>query len=368
MLSVRFDQVMDHELLRISAENPSLPNPALKDILKLEKPLIPVYLGGKEAKMNHFASNLRPQIRHIPVLLKEVLTLLEIKKDGIYVDCTIGEGGHSEAILKELGGKGLLIGLDKDEKSLNIARERLKDFSNKLKLVKDDFKNLPLRLKQMGIDKVDGLLFDLGVSSYQLQDSSRGFSFQEDGPLDMRMDSSSPLTAREVINKFSFPDLRKILIQYGEERNASRIVRRIVREREKEEVISTRQLAALVARAAYPPRRNVGGRRRSRIHPATRTFQALRIAVNQELENLPEVLSKVHHLLKPKGGVGVISYHSLEDRIVKRAFRKAQKEGTLQIITPKPVTPTSEEVNNNRRSRSAKLRVAEGVEVEKKGF
>ena len=360
MTSGRPNAVMDFSFTGGSAGNFLLRNFSPENEIHLAKPSIPIHPEGKEAEIDNHAPHILPSgVHHIPVLLKEILTFLQVKRDGTYVDCTVGEGGHAEAILEKLGEEGFLLGLDKDEKSLASARQRLKNFGSRFRLVKEDFRKLPLRLEQIGISKVDGVLLDLGFSSYQLQDYSRGFSFREEGPLDMRMDASSPLKAQEIVNSFSYQDLRRILIEYGEERRASSIARIIVKEREKREITSTLDLASLVARAVCLSVSRRSGRKRSRIHPATHTFQALRIAVNQELETLQEILHKAPSLLKPTGRICVISYHSLEDRIVKRAFLAA--EGTLRIITRKPVTPSREEIESNRRSRSAKLRVAEGV-------
>lgn len=294
-----------------------------------------------------------PKIFHVPVLLNEILQHLALKKDGIYVDCTVGEGGHAEAILEHIGEGGLLIGLDKDEKSLEVAGERLARIGKKFMLIKSDFLNISSQLNKLKIDKVDGMLFDFGISSLQLEDVSRGFSFRNNGPLDMRFDTASLLTCEELVNETPYLELCRILKEFGEERRASLISRRIVKRREEKKLKTTFELSEIVSRAL--------GRGRGKIDPATRTFQAFRIAVNREIESIEKVLPQIPDLLREGGRVCVISYHSLEDRLAKRSFKAAKEKGILRIITKKPIRPSSKEIFDNPRSRSAKLRVGERV-------
>jgi len=286
---------------------------------------------------------------HIPVLLDEVMSLLNPKDGGVYVDCTLGAGGHAERILELSSPSGRLIGIDLDSEAISIAKERLKRFGDRVRFVHANFADLDDILRSLDVDEVDGILMDLGVSWIQLSDPERGFSFRLDAPLDMRMDRRIPLTAREVVNTKSERELREIFRRYGEERWAGRIARRITRLRGKSPILTTRQLARIVE-STVP--------RHGRFHPATRIFLALRIYVNRELDNLERGLDSAIRWLKPGGRICVISFHSLEDRIVKWKFR----EGTcLKIITRKPVTPGDEEVRENPRSRSAKLRAAEAI-------
>ncbi len=289
---------------------------------------------------------------HEPVLLDEVLSLLSPGPGVLICDATCGTGGHAEAILAR-GAE--LVGLDKDPQALEIARGRLARFGARVRLLHADFRELRAALARLGIKEVQGVLFDLGVSSLQLDSPARGFSFREEAPLDMRMDPSQPLTAAELVNRLPEPELARILWEYGEERYARRIARGIVRARDKAPIPTTTELARLVARC-YPPGRH-------RIHPATRTFQALRIAVNDELAALKEGLAQAVELLSPGGVVCVISFHSLEDRIVKYFFRARAKAGRLELLTKKPLRPSPEEVARNPRARSAKLRAARVPEV-----
>ncbi|NPA32891.1 MAG: 16S rRNA (cytosine(1402)-N(4))-methyltransferase RsmH [Aquificae bacterium] len=288
---------------------------------------------------------------HTPVLLNEVAELLSREGRRVYLDCTLGAGGHAKELLRR-NEEAFLIGIDKDEEILEIAKENLKEFEGRFSLYKADYRDLDLVLEQEGIDKVDAVLFDLGVSMFQLR-SDRGFSFQRDDPLDMRMDKDQTLTAYKVVNTYPERELARIIRQYGEERYASRIARAIVRRREKKPIETTGELVEVILSAVPPPYRH------GRIHPATRTFQALRIEVNKELESLEEALRKVPNLLRRGGRLGVISFHSLEDRIVKHFMREKEKEGVFKVITKKPVLPSEEEVKRNPASRSAKLRVAE---------
>ncbi len=289
---------------------------------------------------------------HIPVMVKEVKEWLITNKNGVYVDCTIGGGGHAEAILEEIsphGGK--LIGIDKDDYALDITRERLSlMYSGKITLIKGDFRNLRNILGGLNIDKVDGILFDIGLSSIQLEDSQRGFSFSSDGPLDMRMDPIQNRRAYDIINKTSEKELAHLIYEYGEERFSRRIARRIVKDRPIETTI---QLVEEIKRAIPPT-----SRRKRRRHFATRTFQAIRICVNDELNALREGLNAAASSLKIEGRMVVISFHSLEDRIVKHFFIESEE---LKSMTKKPIQPMEYEVKGNPRSRSAKMRICERI-------
>ncbi len=292
---------------------------------------------------------------HIPVMVHEVLFYLDPQKDGIYVDCTVGTGGHSLAIMERTAGKVKLIGIDWDEEALKIASERLRKFRDKTILVRASFVEIKKVLESLGITEVNGFLYDLGISSLQLNDPKRGFSFKEDNPLDMRMDIRKDITAAQLVNKLSLRELESIFRTFGEERWAARMAKFIVEERKKQPISTTKQLVITLKRAV-PAKFRKG----SRIHFATRVFQALRIAVNQELENIRLGIPAAIDLLKKGGRICVISYHSLEDRIVKRIFKEVEGK-ELILITPKVVKPSSEEIQNNPRSRSAKLRVAEKI-------
>jgi 16S rRNA (cytosine1402-N4)-methyltransferase len=296
-------------------------------------------------------------IRHIPVLPDEVLTYLRPLEGAILVDGTCGTGGHTEMLLQK-GARVIAVDLDGD--ALKAASERLKSYiPDRLELVHGNFRDLACILEKRSIGAVDGILADLGVSSLQLDDASRGFSFRSDARLDMRMDPDSSLTAADLLKKASEAELAKILWEYGEERYSRRIARAVAARRRAQPIETTRELAELVLRAT--PKKGSG---RWRIHPATRTFQALRIAVNGELDALSSFLDTAPQCLKPGARICVISYHSLEDRIVKRAFKalsaKASGEGPrLSVLTRRPVEPSDEEVQRNPRSRSGKLRAAE---------
>lgn len=287
--------------------------------------------------------------RHIPVLLKGVIEYLDCRPNKIYVDCTVGEGGHAEEILNKTFPEGRLIGIDRDADALKVAEERLRRFANRFVLINDDFENISEILKEQGIERVDGILFDLGVSSLQLEDAGRGFSFLTDAPLDMRMDRREKVKASDLINTLSEDELRELIYRYGEERWAKRIAAAIVRERRKKPIERTSQLVEVITRAVPAPYRY------RRIHPATRTFQTLRIAVNRELEVLPRALQEASGHLNVGGRLCVISFHSLEDRIVKNTLKSLP----LRVLTKKPVTPSEEEITINPRARSAKLRAAE---------
>jgi 16S rRNA (cytosine1402-N4)-methyltransferase len=294
---------------------------------------------------------------HIPVLKREVLEALPLRSPAVYVDCTLGGGGHAEAILDATAPDGSLIGIDRDEAAIQRAGERLKRYGTRVRLFHENFKNLGTLLKTQGVRSVDGILMDLGMSTLQLTDSERGFSFQKDGPLDMRMDRRSPMTAAALVNSLPERQLAQILFEYGEERWANRIARVVTEARKKKPITTTLELADLVRRAIPRPAQA------RRLHPATKTFQALRIAVNQELDHLAAVLSDAAVLLNPGGRLCVIAFHSLEDRIVKRTFKVlTQAEAApLRLVTKKPIVPGREEIRMNPRSRSAKLRVVERV-------
>jgi len=291
---------------------------------------------------------------HTAVLLEEVLEWLRVKPDGIYVDATLGAGGHSAAIAARLSS-GRLISLDRDAQALQIARERLREFANRVSLVQTAFSKIVEAVHGLGIAKVDGVLADLGVSSMQLDQPERGFSFREAGPLDMRMSSGEAeedgLTAEEIVNRWSEKELADLLYREAEEHDSRRIARAIVKARP---VRDTAHLATVVAGA----RKQWG---RQRLHPATKTFLALRIAVNRELEELGQFLFRTPATLNSGGRWVVLSYHSREDRLVKRAFQEGEKAGTLRVLTKHVIVPSQEEQEANPRSRSAKLRCAEKV-------
>jgi len=291
---------------------------------------------------------------HLPVLLVEVLEWLRIKPDGIYVDATLGAGGHSAAIAARLSS-GRLISLDRDAQALAIARERLKEFASRVTLVHTAFSRIAEAVQGLGIAKVDGVLADLGVSSMQLDQPERGFSFREAGPLDMRMSSGElaedELTAEEIVNRWPEKEVADLLYREAEERDSRRIARSIVRARP---IRDTAHLATVVAGV----RKQWG---RQKLHPATKTFLALRIAVNRELEELGQFLSRTPATLNSGGRWVVLTYHSREDRPVKRAFQDADKAGTLKVLTKHVIVPGPEEQGANPRSRSAKLRCAEKV-------
>jgi 16S rRNA (cytosine1402-N4)-methyltransferase len=294
------------------------------------------------------------EVGHISVLLEEAITFLNVRRGGTYIDATVGLGGHSFAIAKRLGPQGRLIGFDKDPRALTIARERLGEPPEtkagwpEITLLNASFAEVGERLQS---GTADGLLADLGLSSMQLQDASRGFSFQAEGPLDMRMDPQSGMTAEQVVNRLDEKTLADVIYEFGEERRSRRIARAIVRARP---VRTTAQLAQVISAAARPMKSD-------RIHPATRTFQAIRIFVNRELDDLRALLAAAPQVLKPGGRLVIISFHSLEDRIVKDALRDAAHAGIYRLLTKKPVMAQQEEIAENPRSRSAKLRAAERI-------
>ena len=293
---------------------------------------------------------------HVPVLLKEAINFLAVQRGGTYIDATVGLGGHSYEIARRLGAPGHLIGLDKDPAALEIARKKLGSAGVSPEI--PDWPTITLLRRsfaEIANDQrsatIDGILADLGVSSLQFGDPARGFSFQAEGPLDMRMDPHAGLTAEQVVNHLGERELADVIYEFGEERRSRRIARAIVRSRP---IRTTAQLADVVSAAAWPMKHE-------RIHPATRTFQALRIFVNHELDDLRGLLEAAPQLLKPGGRLVVISFHSLEDRMVKDAFREGVKQGQYRLLTKKPVTPGEEEIDRNPRARSAKLRAAERV-------
>ena len=297
---------------------------------------------------------------HVPVMCAEVVELLSPQGGGVFVDCTVGPGGHARALLE--AGATSVVGLDRDGEVLAQAREVLSPWAGKADLAHADYRSLPAVLDARGLAVVDGVLADLGLSSFQLDGVGRGFSFQRDEPLDMRMDRSTGLTAAELVASSDQTELADIIFRYGEERHARRVARAIVGARRREPIRTTGQLAAIVRRAIpRPPRR--------RIDPATRTFQALRIRVNRELEGLDEFLDGACRRLRVGGRLVVISFHSLEDRIVKRTFRALESNGTfpLRVLTPRPRRPTEDEIERNPRARSAKLRAAEHIAVAREG-
>ncbi len=292
----------------------------------------------------------------MPVLLEEVLQYLDCRPDRIYVDGTVGSGGHSRKILERSSPTGKLIGLDWDEEAIERARKNLSLFEGRVALRKGNFKDLKSVLKSLSIPGVDGILLDLGVSTEQLESRERGFSFRWDGPLDMRMSQETEITAQDIVRNLPPSDLEALLREYGEERWSRRIARNIVRRRQTAPIRTTGELVEAIEES-------VPGSR-GRIHPATRTFQALRISVNEELNNLRTFLDLAPGLLRPKGRLCIISYHSLEDRIVKNLFRHWTQGGKgeekpFDLLTPKPLAPTAEEVSRNPRARSAKLRAVE---------
>lgn len=298
-------------------------------------------------------------VAHRPVMVTEVLEWLRPRAGGCYLDGTVGEGGHAEAILDASAPTGRLIGFDRDPHALAIARERLAGYGARCTLEQGDYREIDDRLPRLGAETLDGILLDLGLSSYQLDQPDRGFSFRADGPLDMRFDPSQGPTAADLVADCSEEELGQWLREYGEERWARRIARAVVRQREREPLLTTQQLVSVIERAVPPPARH------GRIHPATRTFQALRIAVNRELGELGDALERLAARLAAGGRLCVLTYHSLEDRIVKHRFRALATaahggaEAGLAVLTKRPLRPALDEIEANPRARSAKLRVIE---------
>ena len=304
---------------------------------------------------------------HIPVLYRECIDNLVVNRDGVYLDCTLGGGGHSEGILKELSEKGHLISIDQDDQAIAFAKKRLEKYGKKWQVFKNNFENLDMVLYMAGYDKVDGILMDIGVSSTQLDDPERGFSYRYDTRLDMRMNRSNPLSAYEVVNEYPEEKLSKIIFEYGEERNARKIAKFICEARAQKNIETTGELVAIIKRA-YPER--------AQKHPAKKTFQAIRIEVNRELEVLEKAIDKAVDSLKIGGRLGIITFHSLEDRLVKTKFKdlatacKCPPElpicvcggkAKVKLITRKPIVPEGEEVEFNNRAHSSKLRVVERI-------
>ena len=306
------------------------------------------------------------EFKHEPVMLEECIEGLNIKENGIYVDGTLGGAGHSKEILKRLSKKGKLIGIDRDQEALDAAKENLKDFSNVI-YVHDNHDNIKNILEDLGIDKVDGILLDLGVSSYQLDERNRGFSYLGENELDMRMDKSQKLTAKEVVNNYKEEDLANVIYQYGEERFSKRIAKNICELRKQKEIRTTKELVEIIEKSIPRKFQNDG-------HPAKRTFQAIRIEVNNEIKPLYNTVIESIECLKPQGRLCIITFHSIEDRAVKNAYIEAKGKCTCpkdlpycvcgakslgEIITRKPIIATDEEKTRNSRSKSAKLRIFE---------
>ena len=308
------------------------------------------------------------EFKHKSVLLNETIDGLNIKPDGIYVDGTLGGGGHAYEVCRRLGEKGSIVGIDQDAAAIEAASARLKDFGEKVTIVRSNYCDMKSKLHELGIDKVDGIVLDLGVSSYQLDTAERGFSYREDAPLDMRMDTRQKMTARDIVNDYTEADLYRVIRDYGEDKFAKNIAKHIVQARAVKPVETTAELSEII-RASIPMKfQKKSG------HPAKRTFQAIRIELNRELDVLRDSLDDMIDLLNPGGRLCIITFHSLEDRIVKSAFRKNEnpctcppdfpvcvcgKKSIGSIITKKPILPSEEELEYNSRSKSAKLRIFE---------
>jgi len=308
------------------------------------------------------------EFQHTPIMLEEVIGNLKIRPEGIYVDGTIGGAGHSSEIVRRLSGEGKLYGFDQDAAAIEAASRRLEPYRDRVSIIRCNYSEMKERLSELGVTSVDGILLDLGVSSYQLDDAERGFTYRSDVPLDMRMDQRQSLTAREVVNGYSEPELTRILREYGEERFARNIAKHICAEREKHQIETTGELISII-KAAIPAKAREGGG-----HPAKRSFQAIRIEVNRELDVLKDSLDGMIDMLSDGGRICVITFHSLEDRIVKDTFRRNENPCTCppdfpvcvcgkkpkgSVITRKPIVPSEEETEENPRSKSAKLRVFE---------
>ena len=306
--------------------------------------------------------------QHTSVLLEETIDGLAVKPDGIYVDATLGGGGHAFEVCSRLNGNGRFIGIDQDAAAIEAAGERLKDFGEKVTIIRSNYRELKSVLRSIGVEKVDGIVLDLGVSSYQLDTAERGFSYRADASLDMRMDQRQQTTAKDIVNTYSETELYRVIRDYGEDKFAKNIAKHIVMEREKNPIETTGQLNEVIRRAIPMKFQKNGG------HPSKRTFQAIRIELNRELEVLRESLDEMIDMLNPGGRICIITFHSLEDRIVKSAFRKNEDPCTCpshfpvcvcgnvskgKVITRKPILPGEEELENNSRSKSAKLRIFE---------
>ena len=292
---------------------------------------------------------------HIPVLAKTLAEQIKLPQDAVMVDATIGQGGHSEMFGRTLGPEGVLVGLDVDKGSVQRAQEKLKGLKCRVIVLNANFAQISEQVHKQGIEKVDFILADLGVCSAQLVDTETGLSFQTNMPLDMRMDKRLTTSAADIVNYTDEKSLADLIYKFGEDRASRRIARFIAEYRRNQPIMTTEQLATIVCKALGQPAQ----KRRSKIHPATRTFQALRIAVNRELENLEKLLDSAVDLLKKNGRIAVISFHSLEDRLVKNNFRENTKRDIYRIITKKPIVPMNEETADNPRARSAKLRIAQ---------
>lgn len=308
------------------------------------------------------------EFRHKSVLLKETVEGLNVKPDGIYVDGTLGGGGHAYEICRRLGNKGKFVGVDQDAAAIEAAGQRLKDFGEKVTIIRSNYCDMKSQLQKINIDRADGIVLDLGVSSYQLDTAERGFSYREDAPLDMRMDTRQKQTARDIVNEYSETELYRVIRDYGEDRFAKNIAKHIAAARKRHPVETTGELAEII-KGAIPMKYQIKSG-----HPAKRTFQAIRIELNRELEVLKESLDDMIELLNPGGRLCIITFHSLEDRIVKSSFRKNENPCTCppdfpvcvcgnvskgRIVTKKPILPGEEEQKNNSRSKSAKLRIFE---------
>ena len=292
---------------------------------------------------------------HLPVLLHEVMDYLRIEPGDTVLDATLGGGGHALECLKKIGPKGKLIALDRDPSAISAAKDRLKEFSERIIFVNDNFRNISDILRDSGINKIDGAVFDLGFSSFQLDEALRGFSFLKNGPLDMRFDSRQKLSAFDVINNFGKEELTEIIREYGEERHAVLVAGAIITARGKKKIETTKELTEIILKSIGRKYRKV------RLHPAARTYQALRIYVNDELTSVEDGVRGAIPLMSPGARICVISFHSLEDRIIKNLYKEMGREEKIKIITKKPVVPGMDEIKVNSRARSAKLRCAERV-------
>ena len=305
---------------------------------------------------------------HVSVLLHETVDGLNVRPDGTYVDATLGGGGHAFEVCSRLGDKGRFIGIDQDADAIRAASERLAGFGEKVTIIRSNYRDMKPRLREIGVDKVDGIVLDLGVSSYQLDTAERGFSYRADAPLDMRMDQRQKMTARDIVNGYSEAELYRVIRDYGEDRFAKNIAKHIVAERAKGPIETTEQLNEIIRHAIPMKIQKTSG------HPSKRTFQAIRIELNHELDVLRDSLDDMIDMLSPGGRICIITFHSLEDRIVKSAFRKNENPCTCpshfpvcvcgkiskgKVVTRKPILPSEEEMESNSRSKSAKLRIFE---------
>ncbi len=308
------------------------------------------------------------EFKHVSVLLEETINGLDIKPDGIYVDGTLGGGGHAYEVCKQLGENGRFIGIDQDEAAIAAASERLSEFKDKVTIIRSNYCDMKLRLQEIGIDKVDGIVLDLGVSSYQLDNAERGFSYRVDVPLDMRMDTRQTTTAKDIVNDYTEMELYRIIRDYGEDKFAKNIAKHIVLARSEKEIETTGELIEIIRRAIPMKFQKTSG------HPAKRTFQAIRIELNRELDVLRDSLDSMIDLLNENGRICIITFHSLEDRIVKNIYRTNENpcicppnfpvcmcgmKSKGKVVSRKPVLPSAEELEHNSRSKSAKLRIFE---------